>query len=313
MFYHREFNFSGEYGFRYDYERNNLICERNIDYPLNFYKSKNVELISYIIGDNGSGKTTLLDLLMRVIPGESGTGYGEMKFIYGLKDDTEDKVHVYTTIDKIEITDKGGVNIEKCRSRDVMKSTSVVFYSDIFDRDRYNRQYDLCGVVDLSFNGLLKRDSGYKTANLRWRGKSELREFLDADMIREIDFISGSSQGQPERWIPFPLPKRLNIVFAEDEKVLSSVYRYDSDDDDLNEAETEEQNHNSLDFLRKKLARACREILGQYDNCFKRKENSFRYKINRGILMSAMEYVFPNVVGNGTLKEFALWRNGIPI
>ena len=58
-----------------------------------------------------------------------------------------------------------------------MKDTSVIFHSNVFDRNRYNNQEVFYGVKDISFNGLLKTDFEYRTTGLEDGAKIQLRVF----------------------------------------------------------------------------------------------------------------------------------------
>ena len=82
--------------------------------------------------------------------------------------------YIYSTLDEIKIKKPKDLVIMNCRDNTItrmqynsgnffacqeMKDTSVIFHSNVFDRNRYNNQEVFYGVKDISFNGLLKQIS----------------------------------------------------------------------------------------------------------------------------------------------------------
>ncbi len=326
----QEFSFCDQYHFKFNYETKCLECLLNNKYPSELYKSNNVELISYIIGDNGDGKTTLLNLLMRILPYDGGIGIGDgknyLKYIYVLKMESSDSIYIYSTLDEIKIKKPKDLVIMNCRDNTItrmqynsgnffacqeMKDTSVIFHSNVFDRNRYNNQEVFYGVKDISFNGLLKTDFEYRTTGLEDGAKIQLRVFLDSEMMRQIKFISENSDGRLKEWISFPLPQKLYIHFKDDSEVLDSIYRYDKSAIEIDCESTfyeydrdKEVNISDLDSLRKVLAHICRDIMKQYDKLYKESPIEFQYLLYRGILMSCLKLIFPETVGMGTTKQY---------
>lgn len=312
LFCNRGFNFSGEYDFKFNSEEKSLGCTYNDKYPSKLYNSENVELISYIVGENGNGKTTLLEMLMEILPYDCGICCSsDLKCIYALKDGTGNDIYVYTTLDGIKIEPGKGVKIKNCEGSTItklkvsrgffvceeMNKTSVIFHSNVFNRDRYNFQNRFSGVEDISFNGFLKSAYEYRTTDIGQGVKSELRYFLDRDMMCQISFISEGSKCLPRRGIPFSLPQGLKVRFEGEGNILGHIYKYA-------EMEDETAKETDLDLLRKKAAQKCNCIVGKYDSLFNDSDFWLQDKINKGILMSRIRVVFPETVGMGTHKEF---------
>lgn len=330
LFNNQEFNFCDQYHFKFNYETKCLECLLNNKYPSELYNSNNVELISYIIGDNGEGKTTLLNLLMRILPYDGGIGIGDginyLKYIYALKEESSNNIYIYSTYDKIEIKTPNNLVIMNCRNNTItkmqynsrhffscqeMKDTAVIFHSNVFDRNRYNDQEVFFDVKDISFNGLLKTDFEYRTTGLEDGIKTQLRVFLDAEMMRQIKFISENSGRKLKKWIPFPLPQKLYINFKDDSEVLDSIYRYDESAIEIDCESTfyeydrdREINIRGLDSLRKVLAHICRDIMKQYDKLYKKSSIEFQYFLYRGVLMSCIKLIFPDIVGAGITERY---------
>lgn len=330
LFRCREFNFCDEYHFSFNYEIKCLECNRNYAYPSKFYKSANVELISYIIGDNGNGKTTLLNLLMELLSYKGGIALGDgehyLKFIYVLQEEASCKICIYSTLDKIEIKAQKDIILKNCRDNIItkmecneggffacqeMKDTAIIFHSNVFDRNRYNKPNGLYGVEDISFNGLLWKDFEYRTTNLKSDAKTQLRVFLDSEMIRQIKFISENVDKELEEWIPFPLPQKLYICFKDEYDMLSSVYLYDNPAVHIDNENTfyeydKEMGINiiNLKSLRKIASHISRDIIKKYDSLYKQSSVEFQYLLNKGILMSYLRLIFPETVGMGTSKQF---------
>lgn len=330
MFRCREFNFSEEYHFSFNYKIKCLECNRDYDYPSKLYKSKNVGLISYIIGDNGDGKTTLLNLLMEILPYEGGISANDeknyLKFIYVLKEEANSNIYIYSSLDEIEVKASEDIVLKNCRDNIItrmeynrgrffvcqeMKDTAVIFHSNVFDRNRYNDQKVFFGVKDISFNGLLHKDFEYRTTDLEFDVKTQLRIFLDSEMMRQIKFISENGDRDLKEWIPFSLPQKLYIYFKNDVEILGSIYQYDNSPVDIDYESTfyeydrdNELNIKDLDSLRKILAHICRDIMERYNKLYKESSIEFQYLLYKGILMSYIRLIFPETVGVGTTKQF---------
>lgn len=326
----REFNFSDEYHFSFNDEKKCLECSRNYDYPAKLYNSNNVKLISYIIGDNGDGKTTLLNLLMEILPYEERTivenGIDYLKFIFVLKEEGSNNLYFYSTLDKIDIKAPKDMVLKNCRDNiptrmeyngrrifacQKMKDTAVIFHSNVFDRNRYNDQKVFFGVEDISFNGLLQRDFENRTTNDEAGAQRELIFFLDAEMMRQIKFISDNGGRDLGEWIPFSLPQELKIYFKSEYDMLGSIYRYDNPAVDIDYESSfyeydkdKEVTIEDLDVLRKILAHICRDIMKRYDQLYKDSSIEFQYLLYKGILMSYIRLIFPETVGAGTAKQF---------
>lgn len=333
IFHHREFTFCGEYQFHYDEKRNLLSGRKNDRYPSKFYNSKNVQAISYIVGDNGMGKTTLLNLLMQILPFTREVFLFKneipIRCIYVLEDDSEDGIYIYTTLDRIELNLQEQVKIRNNKRTYIdnirrwkleflllneIRNISVVFHSNIFDRNRYNLQNNFSAVEDISFNGLLKQDFDYRRTDLENGFKSQLRIYLDADMMRQIKFITENNGDGYRTWIPFSLPQCLYLFFTDEDRLLSVIYKYDSSALLAERANRiyqykeaiapEEMNQYNLDELREISAHLCSDILRQYQQLVSHQQGRFQNQLNKGILMSCIRRVYPETVGPGTSKEF---------
>ncbi|MCM1044068.1 MAG: AAA family ATPase [Candidatus Gastranaerophilales bacterium] len=314
LFDNREFHFSDEYHFHFNQETQILDCQYNDRYPAMFDHTQNVNSISCIIGNNGQGKTTLLRLLMTILPYKGGlSGFNPLPCIYALKadDDVTGDIYVYTSLEQIRIQAHHGVNVKNSQNFTIsrmemdsgnflrckeMAHTAVIFHSNIFDRDRYNMQDTFYGVEDISFNGLLNAKVG-----------TQLRAYLDADMIRQIHFISAYSNEDFKRWISFPLPHVLYFIFREDD-MLNFVYQYDlhtitaEDMRSIYQYEPDSWVGYNIDQLQEIAAHICKDIVKQYNSWFRKEKDRFRYLINRGILMSAILLIFPHSIGMGTFQ-----------
>lgn len=332
IFHHREFTFCGEYQFHYDEKKNLLSVRKNDNYPSKFYNSGNVQAISYIVGDNGMGKTTLLNLLMQILPftREYFLLKNQIPYncIYALEYGAEG-IYIYKTLERLELDLQEQVKIRNGKRTYIdntrywerefplfneIRNISVVFHSNIFDRNRYNLWNNYSAVEDISFNGLLIREFDYRRTDLKNGTKSQLRIYLDADMMRQITFITENNGDGYKAWIPFPLPQRLYLYFTEEDRMLSDIYQYDQSA--LSQERTnliyqykeditpEEMNQYNLDELREISAHICNDILRQYQKLVAYQANIFLNQLNKGILMSCIRLAYPETVGQGTHKQF---------
>lgn len=338
IFKDREFNFSDEYHFLFQHENGNgcLKCSRKDIYAPRLYYTENVELISYIIGDNGEGKTSLLNILMTILPYKGGISFASeesySKVIYVLKEDESNGIYIYTTLKEIKLDAGKGIDIKNWGnyaalrmpvdkrntfSCQEMKHTGIIFHSNILDRNRYNfgnMEASFPGVQDVSFNGLLRSDADYRTTDFEFNAKTELRAFFDADMVRQIKFMTENNDNGLDEWMPFPWPQMLLLHFKDESSILGSVYQYDNSkidiededkyykyDEDIDFRKIEE---NKLDSLRKITAHIYKDVVARYNKLCADSPWNFRSALYRGILMSHLRMLFPEAVGIGTTRQF---------
>lgn len=331
IFHNRNFCFSAEYSFSFDLQKNVLNCRRNQECPFAVYNTGNVGLISYIVGDNGQGKTTLLRLLMEILPYEGRSYSRTPGYILVLKDDMDNALYAYTTLPYIQIRPQNEIQIKNCKDLtlhmmmpdirrryicDQMRETSLIFHSNVFDRDRYSTRSIFRGVEDISFNGLLQSDFENQ------KGRSEQDEriqpecYLAADTLRQIRFVATDIGETYQHFIPFFLPDRLYLIFREEDEMLDPVYTYDQKKLPKPAADkiyqyksivsfyTWRSDSYSLPLLQEMVAHICRDVLKRYNKRFQDQENRFYTLLHKGILMSCIRMVFSKTSGTEDTKKF---------
>ncbi len=334
-FLYKDFNFSAKYKFKFYKESNILECRMREDFPSDFYeKGKSVKLISYVIGDNGAGKTTLMNFLKDILPYEGGISVlneeDVLKVIYALEDENE-QIYIYSTLKDIEIEKDQEISIVNSQNNRVhklesnyknflcaeeMKSTQVVYHTNIFDRNEYNLHNPRSGISDISFNGLILKDNDQNTIGRRM--SSELRVYLDADMKRQLNFICSGPIDSIEGKIGFSIPDELNLFFVDDSIMMHEIYNdlsYESTEipkyDDLftyKMSDVSFINEPDLKDFRYITARLCKDIIDKYKGTYSINERDvairFINRLNLGILCSYIRILIPDTVGQGTTKKY---------
>lgn len=182
----KDFNFSSKYKIKYI--NKNLEIEENKNYIPNFYNinTNNISNITAVIGKNGSGKTTLLDMIAKIL---CVGPFGEYNFIIAFIKNNE--IYVYAKEGlinkKIEHDFKlitfENQNIKESICKDMIKNTSVVFFSNIVNLR--NKQINSSIMKNNFFNISIEEDinKGYIEPEIELNREYINQKFVDQRFI----------------------------------------------------------------------------------------------------------------------------------
>ncbi|MFQ9264410.1 MAG: AAA family ATPase [Clostridia bacterium] len=182
----KDFNFSSKYKIKYI--NKNLKIEENKNYIPNFYNinTNNISNITAVIGKNGSGKTTLLDMIAKIL---CVGPFGEYNFIIAFIKNNE--IYVYAKEGlinkKIEHDFKlitfENQNIKESICKDMIKNTSVVFFSNIVNLR--NKQINSSIMKNNFFNISIEEDinKGYIEPGIELNREYINQKFVDQRFI----------------------------------------------------------------------------------------------------------------------------------
>lgn len=182
----KDFNFSSKYKIKYI--NKNLEIEENKNYIPNFYNinTNNISNITAVIGKNGSGKTTLLDMIAKIL---CVGPFGEYNFIIAFIKNNE--IYVYAKEGlinkKIEHDFKlitfENQNIKESICKDMIKNTSVVFFSNIVNLR--NKQINSSIMKNNFFNISIEEDinKGYIEPGIELNREYINQKFVDQRFI----------------------------------------------------------------------------------------------------------------------------------
>ena len=189
----QEFNFGGEFLFKYSEQSKKLIVENNPNYIENFFshgKYKNISNVIAIVGKNGGGKSTLLDdlnslyydggiivrkkydgnldIYKRILVAREDESYRIIfhndlisrdecgKFNIKFEGVEEDKFHVinYGNVNSISKFKKD--NIFRVNGTEFLEESTCIFFSNAFDANSYNfKTREDMNSYDISTKGIL--------------------------------------------------------------------------------------------------------------------------------------------------------------
>lgn len=182
----KDFNFSSKYKLKYI--NKNLQIEENKNYIPNFYNidTNNISNITAVIGKNGSGKTTLLDMITKIL---CVGPFGEYNFIIAFIKNNE--IYVYAKEGLINKKIKHNFklitfenqNIKESICKDMTKSTSVVFFSNIVNLR--NKQINSSIMKNNFFNISIEEDINktYIEPEIEFNRKYVNQKFVDQRFV----------------------------------------------------------------------------------------------------------------------------------
>ncbi|PFT25293.1 hypothetical protein COK52_06820 [Bacillus thuringiensis] len=229
-FKNQNFNFSSEYIFKYEVDKEVMLIEKNKNYIPNFYNIKELESnltisnITGIIGDNGTGKSRLLDLVENLFTNEkilnqtiliTKNSNGQFHIFkneftineFKLPENQQDEQDILKNFNLHEnsyltINDKGKISTP----------VSIIKFSNIFD-GRVKENTRIENVIDVSTNNLINNEQDFFNSeySLDTQDADKLFHFMNAEIRRQVFFVK-KFNNRDQSIIPFSLPE--SVTFA---------------------------------------------------------------------------------------------------
>jgi Predicted ATPase len=209
-----EFNFSPEYRFHYDKNKEYLHGERLDNYIVDFWNAPNVINISAIIGKNGSGKSNLLEYIVRFYSSSFGLNDQQRKNI----------IHIYKKNNKLYTNQpdiNGDFELNECEYIQYPLNDSngritnrIIYYSPHYEKDILRNMGRGLKAEDISNGGFL-REYGYDRKFRKSENQvdifSDIERLMLDDTLKQLELFRFS---KAEYFFDLNLPKKLIISFT---------------------------------------------------------------------------------------------------
>ncbi|MED3447910.1 AAA family ATPase [Bacillus thuringiensis] len=229
-FQNQNFNFSSEYIFKYEIDKELLLIEKNNNHIPDFYNiepESNLKIgnVTGIVGDNGTGKSRLLDLTENIFTNEKISN----QTILIIK--SNGKFHIiknqlpiknFKLLKQENYQDEQDILkdfnlLENLHSFTNKKSKpyspiSIIKFSNIFD-GRVKEQKKRKDIIDISTNNLINNEQNFFNPeySLDTQDVDKLFNFMNSEIRRQVFFVK-QFNSKEQSFIPFSLPESITFT-----------------------------------------------------------------------------------------------------